>query len=87
MLFIWITEISYGLQLRGVQPGYNTPHQPFFLLTYPHNLSTQILHRSYSPYCSHFRAVSDAAEPPFVLRKSSAAAADETADPSLPATG
>ncbi|XP_034090870.1 ubiquilin-1-like isoform X2 [Gymnodraco acuticeps] len=28
----------------------------------------------------------DAAEPPFVLRKSSAAAADETADPSLPAT-
>lgn len=31
--------------------------------------------------------VSDVAEPPFVLRKSSAAATDETAAPSIPGAG
>ncbi len=44
-------------------------------------------HSSSRPFGSYVPPVSDAAEPPFVLRKPSAAAADEAADPSLPATG
>lgn len=76
------------LQFTDVESGYNPP-QPHFLLTYPHNLSykSRRLRRLLQPDDSHAHSVSDAAEPPFVLRKSSAAAADQTADPSLPAAG
>lgn len=50
------------------------------LLTNPCNLT----HKSFS---SSWGTLSDAAEPPFVLRKFSAAGADQTADPQLPVAG
>ncbi|XP_075955317.1 ubiquilin-1-like isoform X4 [Anarhichas minor] len=55
------------------------------------DLAAQVTHTQFMGACEHInmhdrKCMTDAAESPFVLRESTAAAADAAADPSLPAT-